>query len=76
MCTHSVDDLLPHAPLHCAATGEMVKCSLIAGTGKNNYVALSKKVSKDTSRYESVKNALLTSDHEVETEKSEKSATN
>ena len=28
MCTHSIDDLLPHAPLHCAATGEMVKCSL------------------------------------------------
>ena len=26
-CTHSIDDLLPHAPLHCAATGEMVKCS-------------------------------------------------
>ena len=21
MCTHSIDDLLPHAPLHCAATG-------------------------------------------------------
>ena len=28
MCTHSIDDLLPHAPLHCAATGEMVKGSL------------------------------------------------
>ena len=27
MCTHSIDDLLPHAPLHCAATGEMVKGS-------------------------------------------------
>ena len=24
---HSIDDLLPHAPLHCAATGEMVKGS-------------------------------------------------
>ena len=21
MRTHSIDDLLPHAPLHCAATG-------------------------------------------------------
>ena len=31
MCTHSIDDLLPHAPLHYAATGEMVKGSL-----KNN----------------------------------------
>ena len=29
MCTHSIDDLLPHAPLHCAATGEMVKGSYI-----------------------------------------------
>ena len=29
MCTHSIDDLLPHAPLHYAATGEMVKCSLL-----------------------------------------------
>ena len=28
MCTHSIDDLLPHAPLHYAATGEMVKGSL------------------------------------------------
>ena len=27
MCTHCIDDLLPHAPLHCAATGEMVKGS-------------------------------------------------
>ena len=27
MCTHSIDDLLPHAPFHCAATGEMVKGS-------------------------------------------------
>ena len=27
MCTHSIDDPLPHAPLHCAATGEMVKGS-------------------------------------------------
>ena len=27
MCTHSFDDLLPHAPLHYAATGEMVKGS-------------------------------------------------
>ena len=27
MCTHSIDDLLPHAPLHYAATGEMVKGS-------------------------------------------------
>ena len=27
MCTHSIDDLFPHAPLHCAATGEMVKGS-------------------------------------------------
>ena len=27
MCTHSIDDLLPHAPLHYAATGDMVKCS-------------------------------------------------
>ena len=27
MCTHSIDDLLPHAPLYCAATGEMVKGS-------------------------------------------------
>ena len=27
MCTHSTDDLLPHAPIHCAATGEMVKGS-------------------------------------------------
>ena len=27
MCTHSIDDLLPHAPLHYAATGEMVKSS-------------------------------------------------
>ena len=32
MCTHSIDDLLPHAPLHCAATGEMVKCSLLYKT--------------------------------------------
>ena len=30
MCMHSIDDLLPHAPLHCAATGEVVKCSYIA----------------------------------------------
>ena len=29
MCTHSIDDLLPHAPLHYAATGEMVKGSLL-----------------------------------------------
>ena len=29
MCTHSIDDLLPHAPLHYAATGEMVKGSYI-----------------------------------------------
>ena len=29
MCTHSIDDLLPHAPLHYAATGEMVKGSFI-----------------------------------------------
>ena len=28
MCTHSIDDLLPHTPLHYAATGEMVKGSL------------------------------------------------
>ena len=28
MSTHSIDDLLPHAPLHYAATGEMVKGSL------------------------------------------------
>ena len=28
MCTHSIDDLLPHAPLHYAATGEIVKGSL------------------------------------------------
>ena len=28
MCMHSIDDLLPHAPLHYAATGEMVKGSL------------------------------------------------
>ena len=28
ICTHSIDDLLPHAPLHYAATGEMVKGSL------------------------------------------------
>ena len=28
MCTRSIDDLLPHAPLHYAATGEMVKGSL------------------------------------------------
>ena len=27
MCTHSIDDLLPHAPLLYAATGEMVKGS-------------------------------------------------
>ena len=27
MCTHSIDDLLPHAPLHYASTGEMVKGS-------------------------------------------------
>ena len=27
MCTHSIDDLLPYAPLHYAATGEMVKGS-------------------------------------------------
>ena len=27
MFTHSIDDLLPHAPLHYAATGEMVKGS-------------------------------------------------
>ena len=27
VCTHSIDDLLPHAPLHYAATGEMVKGS-------------------------------------------------
>ena len=27
MCTHSIDDLLPHTPLHYAATGEMVKGS-------------------------------------------------
>ena len=27
MCTHSIDDLLPHAPLHYAPTGEMVKGS-------------------------------------------------
>ena len=27
MCTHYIDDLLPHAPLHCAAAGEMVKGS-------------------------------------------------
>ena len=33
MCTHSIDDLLPHAPLHCAATGEMVKGSLLYTTG-------------------------------------------
>ena len=34
MCTYSIaiDDLLPHASLHCAATGEMVKGSYsIAG---------------------------------------------
>ena len=30
MCTHSIDDLLPHAPLHYAATGEMVKGSLFS----------------------------------------------
>ena len=29
MCKHSIDDLLPHAPLHYAATGEMVKGSLV-----------------------------------------------
>ena len=29
MCRHSIDDLLPHAPLHCAATGEMVKGSFM-----------------------------------------------
>ena len=29
MCTHSIDNLLPHAPLHYAATGEMVKGSYI-----------------------------------------------
>ena len=28
MCTHSIDDPLPHAPLRYAATGEMVKGSL------------------------------------------------
>ena len=28
MCTQSIDDLLPHSPLHFAATGEMVKGSL------------------------------------------------
>ena len=28
MCTHSIDDPLPHASLHYAATGEMVKGSL------------------------------------------------
>ena len=27
MCTHSIDDLLPRALLHYAATGDMVKCS-------------------------------------------------
>ena len=27
MCTHSIDNLLPHAPLHCAATGETIKGS-------------------------------------------------
>ena len=32
MCTHSIDDLLPHAPLHYAATGEMVKGSLYTKT--------------------------------------------
>ena len=29
MCTHSIDDLLPHAPLNYAATGDMVKCLYI-----------------------------------------------
>ena len=39
-------------------------------------MALSKKVSKDASRYESAKmHHSLTSDQEVETEKTEKSAT-
>ena len=39
MCTHSIDDFLPHAPLHYAATGEMVKGSLhitfLADMGRN-----------------------------------------
>ena len=30
---HSIDDLLPHAPLHCAATGEMVKGSFYLTSG-------------------------------------------
>ena len=38
MCTHSIDDLLPHAPLHCAATGEMVKCSWYVIQNKNTKV--------------------------------------
>ena len=45
MCTHSIDDLLPHASLHYAATGEMVKGSYKLNMGnlqfcKNDYVAI------------------------------------
>ena len=29
MCTHSIDNLLPHALLHYAATGDIVKCFII-----------------------------------------------
>ena len=37
MCTHSIDDLLPHAPLHYAATGEMVKGSYIPYSDYNYF---------------------------------------
>ena len=37
MYTHSIDDLLPHAPLHYAATGEMVKGSYKAAFNMHSF---------------------------------------
>ena len=51
--THSIDDLLPHAPLHYGATGEMVKGSLEKYFSIHIYINTERR-SPQSLRYETI----------------------